>query len=53
MIFGLTAFSQNLIMALNQFILKIPNSTSNLDVKLGNDIDVGWNAKDSRALDPK
>ena len=33
--------------------LKIPNSTSNLDVKLGNDINVGWNTKDSRALDPK
>jgi putative spermidine/putrescine transport system ATP-binding protein len=37
----------------NQFILKIPNSTSNLDIKLGNQINVGWNSKDSRALDPK
>ena len=37
----------------DQFILKIPNSTSNLDIKLGNDINVGWNGKDSRALDPK
>ncbi len=37
----------------DQFILKIPNSTSNLDIKLGNDINVGWNSKDSRALDPK
>ena len=37
----------------DQFILKIPNSTSNLDIKLGNDINVGWNTKDSRALDPK
>jgi putative spermidine/putrescine transport system ATP-binding protein len=37
----------------DQFILKIPNSTSNLDIKLGNQINVGWNAKDSRALDPK
>ena len=35
----------------DQFILKIPNSTSNLDIKLGNDINVGWNGKDSRALD--
>ena len=25
--------------------LKIPNSTSNLDIKLGNDINVGWNQK--------
>ena len=23
------------------------------DIKLGNDINVGWNSKDSRALDPK
>ena len=37
----------------DQFILKVPNSSSNLDIKLGNDIDVGWNANDSRALDPK
>jgi putative spermidine/putrescine transport system ATP-binding protein len=37
----------------DQFILKIPNSTSNLDIKLGNQINVGWNSKDSRALDPK
>jgi len=37
----------------DQFILKIPNSTSNLDIKLGNEINVGWNSKDSRALDPK
>jgi putative spermidine/putrescine transport system ATP-binding protein len=36
-----------------QFILKIPNSSSNLDIKLGNEINVGWNAIDSRALDPK
>ena len=37
----------------DQFILKIPNSSSNLDIKTGNDINVGWNANDSRALDPK
>ena len=37
----------------DQFILKIPNSTSNLDIKLGKQINVGWNSKDSRALDPK
>ena len=37
----------------DQFILKIPNSTSNLDIKLGNNINVGWNTKDSRALDLK
>ena len=37
----------------NQFILKIPNSSSNMGIKLGNTINVGWNSKDSRALDPK
>jgi len=37
----------------DQFILKIPNSKSNLDIKLGKEINVGWNIKDSRALDPK
>ena len=36
-----------------EFILKVPNSSSNLDIKLGNDINVGWNSTDSRALDPK
>ena len=41
------------ILGNDQFILKIPNSSSNLDIKTGNDINVGWNAKDSRALDPK
>jgi len=41
------------ILGNDQFILKIPNSTSNLDIKLGNQINVGWNSKDSRALDPK
>jgi len=37
----------------NQFILKVANSSSNLDIKPGNEIVVGWNSKDSRALDPK
>ena len=37
----------------DQFILKVPNSSANLDIKLGNDINVGWNSKDSRALDSK
>ena len=41
------------VLGTDQFILKIPNSTSNLDIKLGNQINVGWNSKDSRALDPK
>ena len=41
------------ILGNDQFILKIPNSSSNLDIKTGNDINVGWNANDSRALDPK
>ena len=37
----------------DQFILKIPNSTSKLDIKLGSQINIGWNKKDSRALDLK
>ena len=37
----------------NSFILKVPNSSSNLDIKSGKDINIGWNSKDSRALDPK
>ena len=35
------------------FILKIPNSSARMDIKLGNEINVGWNSKDARALDPK
>jgi len=37
----------------NEFILKIPNSSANLDIKLGNEINIGWNSADARALDPK
>ncbi len=36
-----------------EFILKVPNSSANLDIKLGNDIKIGWNSDDARALDPK
>ena len=35
------------------FILKVPNSSARMDIKLGNEINVGWNSKDARALDPK
>ena len=35
------------------FILKVPNSSQNLDIKLGNEINIGWNSQDARALDPK
>ena len=37
----------------NEFILKVPNSSNELDLKLGNEIKVGWNSQDARALDPK
>ena len=37
----------------NEFILKVPNSSANLDIKLGNTINIGWNSQDARALDPK
>ena len=35
------------------FILKVPNSSANMDIKLGNQISVSWNSFDARALDPK
>jgi len=35
------------------FILKVANSSQNLDIKLGNVINIGWNSYDARALDPK
>ena len=37
----------------SQFILKVPNSSENMDIKLGNHINIGWNSYDARALDPK
>jgi putative spermidine/putrescine transport system ATP-binding protein len=36
-----------------EFILKVPNSTSNLELKVGQEIKIGWNSSDARALDPK
>ena len=36
-----------------EFILKVPNSSARMDIKVGNQINVGWNSQDSRALDPK
>ena len=36
-----------------EFILKVPNSSARMDIKLGNEINIGWNRFDARALDPK
>ena len=36
-----------------EFILKVPNSSARMDIKVGNQINVGCNSQDSRALDPK
>ena len=36
-----------------EFILKIPNSSSRMDIKLGGEISIGWNSIDCRALDPQ
>ena len=36
-----------------EFILKVPNSSANMDIKMGNQINVSWNSYDARALDPK
>ena len=37
----------------NQFILKVPNSTSGMNIKTGKEINIGWNSADCRALDSK
>ena len=37
----------------SDFILKVPNSSQNIDIKLGNTINISWNSTDARALDPK
>jgi len=36
-----------------EFILKVPNSSARMDIKVGNDLAVGWDSRDARALDPK
>ena len=36
-----------------EFILKVPNSSARMDIKVGNELNVGWNSFDARALDPK
>ncbi len=36
-----------------EFILKVPNSSARMDIKVGNEIVVGWDSLDARALDPK
>ena len=36
-----------------EFILKVPNSSVRMDIKVGNDLAVGWDSRDARALDPK
>ena len=41
------------ILGNKDFILKVPNSSVRMDIKVGNEINVGWNSQDSRALDPK
>jgi len=35
------------------FILKIPNSSARMDIKPGNELKIGWNSHDCRALDFK
>ena len=41
------------ILGNKEFILKVPNSSANMDIKMGNQINVSWNSHDARALDPK
>ena len=35
------------------FILKIQNSSARMDIKPGNELTIGWNSQDCRALDSK
>ena len=41
------------ILGNSEFILKVPNSSARMDIKLGNEINIGWDSHDCRALDPK
>ena len=41
------------ILGNKEFILKVPNSSARMDIKVGNQLNVGWNSFDARALDPK
>ena len=36
----------------DDFIVKIPNSAAHAHLKKGDDVNIGWNAEDCRALDP-
>ena len=36
-----------------EFILKVPNSSARMDIKVGNELSIGWDSHDARALDPK
>jgi len=41
------------ILGNKEFILKVPNSSAKMDIKVGNQLNIGWNSFDARALDPK
>ena len=41
------------ILGNKDFILKVPNSSSRMDLKRGNEVNIGWNSTDARALDAK
>ena len=43
-----TALNSMQILRTNQSV-----TSQNLDIKLGNEINIGWNSHDARALDPK
>ena len=36
-----------------EFILKVPNSSNRMSIKVGKEVNIGWNSIDCRALDPK
>ena len=35
----------------DEFILKVPNASSDLDFNVGDNLDLGWSSHDCRALD--
>jgi putative spermidine/putrescine transport system ATP-binding protein len=36
-----------------EFILKVPNSSNKMNIKVGKEVNIGWNSVDCRALDSK
>jgi hypothetical protein len=48
---GCAGWQSSVIFALSGFIVKIPNSIDNVDLKKGKQVDIGWMSEDCLALD--